>query len=194
MSEIIIRDKCRLNKMGETGDALKQIAKANPSLKIPIVYRFNKSVSQYITSNEHPIGVVSNMHIDDNGNLVGNVTINHVINGSRHYDGEIDNCVVKKEINDGNVSYTVNCLVVFNIDAKRENQRQSKMDSLVKKTYNAPTQVMDVDPQVGEVLLNKIKAANKDLDEVLTGGINVSTIDKSNKKTDILGFTRRKEE
>lgn len=183
-SNVIIRTKERLDNMGELGDILKTVGQDKSSIQIPdegeevpLVYQFSKGKKNGETLDATPdkiIGGVTNIRIDpDTGNLIGDVRLSPMMRLSEHYKGTVDNMVVGKTIplEDGDVAtdrepiYEVMQLIVYDKMITKQKNSIEVGNSLVEKTYDAPTEFYEVPPDVGERLKTTLNKMNKDLDK-----------------------------
>lgn len=176
--EVVIRTAVQLNKMGETGEALIKMARNGDfkGNKYPIVYQFKQGTpgESMDHSQRDVIGSVSNVRLNYRG-LVGDVSITTPVKNSINFDGTIDNFVIAKHLHHNSSiqpstpqpKYVLEHFVVYNKTAKQLAAKAAQSEERVKKMYNAPKEVLDVDPEVGDVLHNNIEKWNQVKDEVI---------------------------
>ncbi|WP_304411288.1 hypothetical protein [Bacteroides acidifaciens] len=167
--EVVIRTMEQIDSMGETGKAIKEIAGHNLfKPKYPLIYQFKKGVPGESMSHDERdvIGDVSDVRLTSEG-LIGNVNITIVAANAVHFDGTVDNFVISKTLG-APVLYELKHFVVYNKKAKEiANREKEYEDNTVKKLYNAPKEVIDINPEDGDVLANNIKSWNKTLQDVI---------------------------
>lgn len=167
--KVVIRTMEQIDSMGETGKAIKEIASKNLfKPKYPLIYQFKKGVPGESISHDEKdvIGDVCDVKLTSEG-LVGNVNITIVAANSVHFDGSIDNFVISKTLGESNL-YDLKHFVIYNKKAKElANKEKEYEDSTVKKLYNAPKEVLDINPEDGDVLAKNIKSWNQTLQDVI---------------------------
>lgn len=167
---VVIRTMEKIDAMGETGTAIKEIATHGLfKPKYPLIYQFKKGVPGESMSHDERdvIGSVSNVELTPEG-LVGNVDITIVAANSIQFDGTVDNFVISKTLSATPTLYELKHFVVYNKQAKTiAKKEQEREDNTVKKLYNAPKEVYDINPNDGDVLSTKIKSWNNTLQEVI---------------------------
>lgn len=187
--KVVIRTKEQLKNMGKTGRILINLSQDGEfkGMKYPIVYQFKqgKPGESMEHDNRDVIGYISGVKLED-GSLVGDASILTPVKNANNFDGAIDNFVISQHIHrdaigrdttfrgirDGNprvVKYRLEHFVVYNKVAKELANAAAKAEKLVEKTYNAPKEVMDFDPNAGDVLHDKIESWNKTLNDVING-------------------------
>lgn len=183
---VIIRDADRLDRMGTLGELLKTIGTPNQKIQvaehpeeIPLVYQFCKGKRAGETIDVSPdkiIGGVSNIHIDEDGNLVGDVRISPMMRLSEHYQGAIDNLLVAKTLpveedeertKNATPVYELKQLIVYDKMVVKSEQAQKTGSQMVQKTYAAPQEVYDVDPEAGTKLKTTLNQMNQEMQKVL---------------------------
>lgn len=170
--KVVIRTAEQLDKMGETGEAVKILAK-NDKFKgksYPLVYQFAKGMAGESIRHtpDDVIGSVSNVRITEEG-LTGDVEIIFPNRNAKNFDGKtIDNLVVAKRPDlPKNAMYDLRHLVVYNAEAKQFVKRQETAGKNVEKLYNAPKEMIDIDPNDGEVLSRTISTWEKEKDDMM---------------------------
>lgn len=183
---VIIRTGERLDEMGPLGRILKTIGSERqrielpdgPEEEVPLVYQFCKGERPGETANVSPdkiIGGVSNIHFNEDRDLVGDVRLAPMMRLSEHYQGEIDNLLVARTVpieensgivEDGPSIYELRQLIVYDKFVKKANRRHDESASRVQKTYVAPQEVYGVDPMAGEKLASVVKQTDEELQKV----------------------------
>lgn len=171
---VVIRTMEQIDAMGETGTAIKEIATHGLfKPKYPLIYQFKKGVpGESMNHDERDIiGSVSSVELTPEG-LVGNVDITIVAANSVQFDGSVDNFVISKTFRTPDkeypIPYELKHFVVYNKQAKSMAKKEKEReDNTVKKLYNAPKEVLDTNPEDGEVLHKTIESWNKTLQDVV---------------------------
>lgn len=182
---VVIRSKERLMRMGELGEVLHSIGSKHCVIEIPededvpLVYQYGKGRRPGETINPLPgriIGGVTNIRIDEKGDLVGDVRIIPMMRLSAHYQGVIDNILVGKtfpleeegkEKRESRPTYKLEQLIVYDKEFVSEQKRKEQENRMVEKTYSVPHEVYDAPPDVGERLKTVLNNAEKELTDVL---------------------------
>lgn len=169
--KVIIRTAEKLDRMGEIGEAVKILAKDGKleGKSYPVVYQFAKGMNGESVrhTSDDVIGNVSNVRIMEEG-LVGDVEIIFPNRNARNFDGTIDNLVVSKRPDlPKNAMYDLSHFVVYNAEAKQFAKKQENIGKNVEKLYNAPKEMIDIDPNDGEVLSRTISTWEKEKDDMM---------------------------
>lgn len=181
---VVIRSKEKMKHMGELGEVLHTIGTDHcvieiPEEEVPLVYQYSKGKTPGETINPLPgrtIGGVTNVRIDEEGNLVGDVRLCPMMRLSAHYQGVIDNLLVAKtfpleeegeEKRETNPTYKLEQLIVYDKEAVKEQRKLEQGNSMVEKTYPVPHEVYDAPPGAGERLKTVLNRANEELEDVL---------------------------
>ena len=179
---LVIRSSDELNRMGELGKVLKSKDIISIPNGVPVVYQFSKGKNgeSVGASPDKMIGEATNIRIDpSNGDLVGDVEIYPFMRLSDNFRYRIDNLVVSKvtpvklkddshvdKILDDKTRYELVQLIVYDKLTTKSGEQALKHNKLVEKTYNAPTEVYEVSPGVGEKLAKFKADMNAELETV----------------------------
>lgn len=140
MRDIIIRNKEQLGSMHEIiRKALLDEAKRKDKRVFPVVYTYlgkKHAFSNNEITPENTIGELSNIHLSEDGDVVGDISILDVHSLSINFVGVIDNIVVGVEKDSNIKGYHMINAVVYDkfakavIDEKRSSERSANVIKL----------------------------------------------------------------
>lgn len=160
LEAVIIRTFDQIRMMDE--NLVKGLTSIKPFDKIPLIYNYlHNPNNELVIDNSNRIGTVTNVRVNDKGDIVGDIDILDILKLASNFEGVIDN--IAASINPTNGEVTVNAFIIYDIVAKNKIKEGKRL-----KHGEIPL-MSTTDPEMMKEVSEKLVEEYKNLIEKQTG-------------------------